>query len=149
MSMVLSKLLATTLVLLIGYVARWCPWLGFQQIAPTARIEPLSPIDLQRHPPNRSAPATANKPVDHKSRLRHVAIEAHGMAEEVHTFHELEEKTRGCEITGPCAWQFSFGPTDVSVIAPEPHVIYHYSMHTMHEHDTTSESLDEWLWGPE
>lgn len=147
--MVLSKLLATTLVLLIGYVARWCPWLGFQQIAPTARIEPLSPIDLQRHPPNRSAPATANKPVDHKSRLRHVAIEAHGMAEEVHTFHELEEKTRGCEITGPCAWQFSFGPTDVSVIAPEPHVIYHYSMHTMHEHDTTSESLDEWLWGPE
>lgn len=61
------------------------------------------------------------------------------MAEEVHTFHELEAKTRGCKITGPCAWQFSFGPTDVSVIAPEPHVIYHYSLHPINEHDTTSE----------
>jgi hypothetical protein len=85
--------------------------------------------------------ATANEPpADQKqSRLRHVAVEAHGMAEEVHTVYELESKARGCKITGPCAWQFSFTPTDVSVIAPEPHVIYHYSLHTMFENDKTSE----------
>jgi len=86
---------------------------------------------------------TANEPPADKGRLRHVAVEAHGMAEEVHTVQELESKTRGCQLTGPCAWQFAFTPTDVSVIAPEPHVICHYSLHTMFENDKTSAWLHD------
>jgi len=89
----------------------------------------------QHHSANKKAALYHAKKLREKGAA--VAIEASGYAEDVHTFKELESKLSGCHLKGPCAWQFSFTPTDVSVIAPEPHVIYHYSLHTMFEHDTT------------
>lgn len=100
---------------------------------------------LRFRPTNLSCPgcsvSATTDTLQHGKNLREssttVAIEASGYAEDVHTVMELESKLKGCHLKGPCAWQFSFTPTDVSVIAPEPHVIYHYSLHTIFEHDKT------------